>query len=101
MLINSTAASAVHHYLLLFVYGKTTFSSWQVIFSRYWVKVYSRNLDKYIISRDIKVQILQVVVYIIDKYVYALITSTSNSEMFIVEMQPYVSFRSESIEKLC
>lgn len=39
--------------------------------------------------------------YIIDKYVYALITSASNSEMFIVEMQPYVSFRGESIKKLC
>lgn len=39
--------------------------------------------------------------YIVNEHVYALVTSTSNSKMLIVEMQPYVSLRGESVEKLC
>lgn len=101
MLIHSATTPAIHHYLLLFINSKATFSSWQIILSRYWVKVYSGYLDEHVISGNVKVKVLQVVMYIIDEHMYALVTSASNSEMLIVEVQPNVSLRGESIKKLC
>lgn len=54
MLIDSTTAPTVHHYLLFFIDGKTTFSPWQVIFSRYGVEIDTWYLDEDIISRYVK-----------------------------------------------
>jgi len=44
MLINSSTTPAVHHYLLLLVDRVATFPTWQIVFSRYRIKVNSRNL---------------------------------------------------------
>lgn len=39
MLVDSSTTPAVHHYLLLFVNCVATFSTWQVVFSRYRIEV--------------------------------------------------------------
>lgn len=41
MLVYSSTAPTVHHHLLLFIYSKTAFSAWKIVFSWNWVKIYS------------------------------------------------------------
>lgn len=58
MLVHSPAASAVHHYLLFFIYCVATFSSGQVILTRNRIKVNSWYLYEDILSCDVKFQVL-------------------------------------------
>ena len=58
MLINPPTASTIHHYSLVFIDGVTTFSTWQIVFAGYRIKVNTRYLDEDIVSCDVKFQIL-------------------------------------------
>lgn len=58
MLVDPSATSAVHHYLLLFINGEASFSSWEVIFSWYRVEIYTWHLDENIVSWYIELQFL-------------------------------------------
>lgn len=86
MLIYSSTTPTIHHDLLFLVYRKASFSSWQIVFAGYWVKINPWYLDKYVIACNVKLQILQVVVYVIYQYVYALVTPAPYVEMFVPEV---------------
>lgn len=87
MLIHSTAASAIHHNLLLLINSETPLSAWKIVFPWNRIEVYAWDLHKYIRTGYVEFQILQIIMDIIHQYVDTLITSTPNIKMEVSEMQ--------------
>jgi len=55
MLVDSSTTSTVHHNLLFFINGVTTFSTWQIVLSWNRVEVYAWDLNKDISASDIEI----------------------------------------------
>lgn len=75
MLVDSTATSTVHYYLLTFIYGEKPFSVRQIVLTWNRVELDTRNFKCHFRTGDRRLQVSQIIMDIVDQKHYLVIIS--------------------------